>query len=96
MRESNSEQCEQNDPADPRDRHEGREETTWRILMAPAQVTPKSLRAFIVYVSIRLPGKFERLLTVAIEVPINHIIQNMESAIHSTPNVWMTRRSLRM
>jgi hypothetical protein len=36
------------------------------------------------------------LLTVAMAVPVNHIIQIMESAIHSTPNVWMTNRSHRM
>ena len=88
MSESDAEQCKQKDPADPRDRHEGREETAWRILMAPAQVTPKSLCTFIVSVSgYDSLKRWRRLLTVAMAVPIIHIIQNMESAIHSTPNV---------
>ena len=60
MSESNAEQCEQRDPTNPRERHEGREETTWRILMAPAQVTPKSLRAFTISaVRVRFPQKVE-------------------------------------
>jgi hypothetical protein len=36
MGESNAEQREKKNPADPRDRHKGSEETACRILMAPA------------------------------------------------------------
>ena len=48
MDECEAEQYEQNNPADPRERHEGGEDTTWRILMAPTQVPPKSLCTFII------------------------------------------------
>ena len=48
MNECKAEQQEQNNPADPRERHEGTEDTAGRILLAPTQVTPITLYTFII------------------------------------------------
>lgn len=48
MNECEAEQQEQNNPADPRERHEGTEDTAWRIPLARTQVTPIRLYAFFI------------------------------------------------